>query len=201
MRVLKFLMFNSFVKRYLNSNSWFLQWNKRIKSTNLEMLYTLSIFFPFLIITMFSTLCFDNLNQTNFKFTDLISLIPFCLMMIALLNKDFFGGQSAVHRLLGYQVIDVKTNKPANKMKCMLRNVTAPLWPIEAIFLIANPKRRLGDFIAGTCLVEVESADPELILNDIRNAKFDEETKKTLFISTIWIIVFIFLFDPRLRPW
>lgn len=201
MRVLKFLMFNSFVKRYLNSNSWFLQWNKRIKSTNLEMLYTLSIFFPFLIITMFLTLSFDNLNQTNFKFTDLISLIPFCLMMIALLNKDFFGGQSAVHRLLGYQVIDFKTNKPANKMKCMLRNVTAPLWPIEAIFLIANPKRRLGDFIAGTCLVEVESADPELILNDIRNAKFDEETKKTLFISTIWIIVFIFLFDPRLRPW
>lgn len=201
MRILKFLMFNYFVKMFLNTNYWFLQWNKRIKSTTFEMWYTLSIFFPFLIFSMILTISFDNFNQTNFKLTDLISLIPFCLMMIALINKDFFGGQSAVHRLLGYQVIDVKTNKQANKIKCMLRNVTAPLWPIEAIFLIANPKRRLGDFIAGTSLVEVESADPELILVEIRNAKFDKETKLTLFISTIWIIVFVFLFYPRLRLW
>ena len=165
------------------------------------MWYTLSIFFPFLIIAMIPTICFGNLNQTNFMGTNFISLIPFCFIMIALINKDIFGGQSAVHRQLGYQVIDIKTNKQASKVKCMLRNVTAPLWPIEAFFLLSNPKRRLGDFIAGTSLMEVESSDPELILVEIRNAKFDRETKLTLLISIIWIIVFVLLFDPRIRPW
>ncbi len=194
-------MFNRFVKMYLNSNYFFLEWNKRIKSTILEMWYTLSIFFPFLIILMIPTVGFSNSTQTNFAWTDILTLIPFSLIMVALVNKDIIGGQSAVHRLLGYQVVDAMSNKQASKVKCMLRNVTAPLWPIEAIFLLANPKRRLGDFIAGTSLIEVESSDPELILIEIKNTKFDKEAKLSLFISTIWIIVFVLIFDPRIRPW
>jgi len=201
MRILKFLMFNRFVKKYLHSNYLFLQWNKRIKSTIIEMWYTISIFFPFLIILMILTISFGTQIHKNFVLTDLLSLIPFILIMVVLVNKDFFGGQSVVHRYLGYQVVDAKTNKQASKVKCMLRNVTAPLWPIEAVFLFAYPQRRLGDFIAGTSLIEVETSDPELILVEIKNAKFDKDTKLTLIISIIWIIVFILLFDPRIRPW
>ena len=185
-------MFNYFVKLYLNSNYSFLQWNKRIKSTILELWYALSIFFPFLIITMILTPSFENTTRIN-----LLPLIPFGLMMMAMINKDFFGAQSPVHRRLGYKVVDAKTNKKASKIRCMLRNITAPLWPIEVFFLLAHRKRRLGDFIAGTSLIEVEATDPELILLEIKNAKFDKETILTLLISTIWVIAFMLLFNTK----
>jgi uncharacterized RDD family membrane protein YckC len=194
-------MFNRFVSMYLNSNYFFLKWNKRIKSIILEMLYTLSIFFPFVVILMIPTYIFINTNQTNFVWTDLLSIIPFSLIMVALVNKDIFSGQSVVHRLLGFQVVDYKTNKKASKVKYMLRNITAPLWPIEAIFLLTNPKRRLVDFIAGTNIFEIEPTDPKLILFEIENARFDKDAKLTLIISVIWVVTFILLFDSRLRIW
>jgi len=201
MKLLKFLLFNRFVKLYLNSNPWFLQWNKRVKSAGLEMWYTLSVFFPYLVILMIPTMIFGDPNPINLELIDLLSLIPFSLMMIALVNKDLFNGQSVVHRLLGYQVVDIKTNKPASKVKCMLRNVTAPIWPIEAIFILAYPKRRLGDFIAGTTLIEVPTSDPELIISEIKNLTFDNQTRLTLLFSVIWIVTFMILFDPRIRLW
>lgn len=199
--MLKFLMFNRFTKMYLNSNYFFLQWNKRIKSTILELWYNLAIFFPFLVILMIPTIILGDPKQVNFSWTDLLSLIPFCLFMVALVNKDIFGSQSPVHRLLGYQVIDIKTNRPASKMKCMLRNITVPLWPIEFFFLLASPKRRLGDYIAGTGLIDVHTSDPELILNEIKNSKFDSDTKLTVGISFIWAILYVFVFYPGIIRW
>jgi uncharacterized RDD family membrane protein YckC len=194
-------MFNRFVKMYLQSNFSLLEWNKRFKSLILEMWNIPVIFFPILIITMIPKISFGNPNQANFAWTDIIFSISFSLMMIALVNKDFFGGQSTVHRLLGFKVIDIKTNEQASKLKCMLRNVTAPIWIIEVFFLLVNPKRRLGDILAGTSLIEVESTDPELILVEIKNAKFDKETKLTLMISVVWVIMFILLFNQRIRAW
>ncbi len=186
---------------YLHSNFSLLEWNKRFKSLILEMWNISAIFFPLIIISMIPKTSFANPNQFNFVWTDIIFSISFSLMMIALVNKDFFGGQSAVHRLLGFKVVDIKTNEQASKLKCMLRNVTAPIWMIEVIFLLVNPKRRLGDIIAGTSLIEIESTDPELILVEIKNAKFDKETKLTLMISIVWAIMFILLFNQRIRPW
>ncbi|OAQ41017.1 hypothetical protein A5893_17400 [Pedobacter psychrophilus] len=201
MKILKFLMFNRFVRLYLNSDFYFLQWNKRIKSTILEMWYTLSIFFPFFIILIIPIFFIGNANQTNFVWTDFLLSIPFSLMMIILINKDIFGGQSPVHRLLGLQVVDAKTNEKATKVKCILRNITAPLWPIEAIFLLANPKRRLGDLIAGTSLIEVKPSDPELILTEIEDFKFDNQAKLTFMITVILIIIFVIFSHQRLKPW
>ena len=192
-------MFNPFVKMYLQSNFSLLEWNKRFKSLILEMWNIPAIFFPIIIISITPKISFGNPNQANFVWTDIIFLISFSLMMIALVNKDFFGGQSAVHRLLGFKVVDTKTNEQASKLKCMLRNVTAPIWIIEIFFLLVNPKRRLGDILAGTYLIEIESTDPELILVEIKNAKFDKETKLTLMISIVWVIMFILLFDQRIR--
>jgi len=198
MKLLKFLMFNRFVKLYLNSNPWIFQWNKRVKSAGLEMWYTLSVFFPYLVLLMIPKMIFGDPIPINFEWTDLLTLIPFSLMMMALINKDFFNGQSVVHRFLGYQVVDARTNKPASKARCMIRNVTMPLWPIETVFILANPKRRLGDFIAGTILIDIEASDPELILNDIQNIKFDKQTKLTLLLSVSWTLTFMIAFDPRI---
>jgi hypothetical protein len=71
-------MFNGLVKAYLNSDYWFLRLNKRVKSLTLEMWYTLSVFFPFLVISMVITTMFVDAFQTNFS-----------LMLIGLLTKTF----------------------------------------------------------------------------------------------------------------
>ncbi len=140
MTVLKFLMFNRFVKQYLNSDFWFLRLNKRIKSLTLEMWYTLSVFFPLLGGIMLLTIIFSD-PFADSELIHLLTLIPFSFLMIALFNKDFFGGQSVVHRKLGYKVLDAKTNNTATKIQCLIRNLTGPIWPIEVIFILYKSKK------------------------------------------------------------
>jgi uncharacterized RDD family membrane protein YckC len=194
-------MFNGLVRPYLNSDHWFLRWNKRVKCLTLEMWYTLSVFFPYIAIPMILVMMFGDPLPTKFTWTELVTMIPFSLMVIALFNKDFFGGQSAVHRKLGYKVLDIKSNETAGKIQCMVRNLTAPLWPVEVIFILVNPKRRLGDIIAGTMLIEVPTSNPESILTDIKESKFDAQTKLTLLVSFVCVVVFNILFDPRMKLW
>ncbi len=73
-------------------------------------------------------------------------------------NKDIYLGRSPAKRILKLQIVDIKTNRPANPLKCLVRNLTLVLWPIEAIVGLINNERRIGDFIAGTKLT---TYDPE----------------------------------------
>ena len=57
------------------------------------------------------------------------------------------------------QVIDIKTGQVANPLKCLARNLTIVLWPLEVIFVLIDPKRRLGDKIAGTRIDYVENPE------------------------------------------
>ena len=57
------------------------------------------------------------------------------------------------------QVIDNKTGQVANPLKCLARNLTIVLWPLEVIFVLIDPKRRLGDKIAGTRIDYVENPE------------------------------------------
>ena len=208
MNLVRILMFNVFVKSYLtdrlfNANGIFgmLEWNQRLKAMALELIYTASLFSPFLIIFLLPKIIFKNESSINFGWIDLLSLIPFILLWIVILNKDFFGGQSVIKRLLGYQIFDVKTMQPANKMKCMLRNMTAPIWPVEVMFALVNSKRRLGDIIAGTILISIETTDSKTILSEMRKIKLDGQAKLTLFLSLIWSSTLTFLLDPKLGLW
>ena len=73
-------------------------------------------------------------------------------------NKDIYLGRSIAKRTLKLQIVDIRTNKPANPLKCFVRNLTIVLWPIEVIAALMNNERRIGDFIAGTKLAPY---DPE----------------------------------------
>lgn len=77
----------------------------------------------------------------------------------AYFNKDIFNGRSPAKRILKLQVIDNKTNQAANSLKCLVRNLTIPLWPMEVIFVLINPKRRLGDKIAGTRIEYIDTPE------------------------------------------
>ena len=67
-------------------------------------------------------------------------------------NKDIFLGQSIAKRVLNFQVVDHKTGQPAGPLKCLVRNFTILLWPVEVIAALINVERRIGDHIAGTRL-------------------------------------------------
>ena len=67
-------------------------------------------------------------------------------------NKDILQGRSIAKRIFKFQVVDFKTGKPANSIKCLIRNLTILIWFVEVIVALINTERRLGDFIAGTKL-------------------------------------------------
>jgi len=72
-------------------------------------------------------------------------------------NKDIIMGRSIAKRTLKLQVVNNKTGQPANPLKCLVRNLTILIWPIEVIVALLNNERRIGDFIAGTRLTAYKS--------------------------------------------
>jgi hypothetical protein len=111
--------------------------------------------------------------------------IFFMLISILLINKDFFNSQSVANRVEGYQVYAFKANEPANELRCMIRNLTAFIWPIEVLFASVNPGRRLGDYLAGTILIEVEKSDPELIITDMKAKRLDRTSILALLLPVL----------------
>jgi uncharacterized RDD family membrane protein YckC len=67
--------------------------------------------------------------------------------------KDSFNGRSLAKRIIGLQIIDSKTGEVASPLKCFARNLFMIIWPVEVIFVIIDPSRRLGDKLAGTSVV------------------------------------------------
>ena len=83
-------------------------------------------------------------------------ILFFCFFILLIyFNKDIFNGRSIAKRIFKFQIIDLKTGKAASSIKCLQRNTTLFIWPIEIIFILINPERRLGDLIAGTQLIKI----------------------------------------------
>jgi uncharacterized RDD family membrane protein YckC len=127
-------------------------------------------------------------NDINILLPMWIGIIPFSCITFLILNKDFYKAKSIAKRHFGYQIVDLKTNKPANELQCVIRNSTMIIWPVEVIASMFSSKRRLGDLIAGTKLIDVDKEAPELIMNEI-NEKGNIENKSRL----IWYSILIAL--------
>ena len=79
-----------------------------------------------------------------------------CMMAVAMaayLCKDSIDGRSVAKRIMKLQVVDNETGKIASPIKCLLRNITVFIWPVEVIVAGINTERRIGDRIAGTKVV------------------------------------------------
>ena len=64
------------------------------------------------------------------------------------------NGQSIGKRILKIQVIHSKTAMPCSIGQSFLRNITFLLVAIDWLFIFFGSRRRLGDFIANTIVVE-----------------------------------------------
>ena len=68
--------------------------------------------------------------------------------------KDILNGRSIAKRILNLQIVDINTGKAASPIKCFIRNIFCIIWPLEIIVSFVNTKKRIGDRVAGTELVE-----------------------------------------------
>lgn len=160
-----------------------------------DLIFILAVFFPICIVIMLPTIILttNNLDQmTSMRLTVGLGLIPYSVIIFVILNKDFFNGQSISKRIYGYQIIDICTNLPANETKCMLRNITMIIWPIEALTILFNPTRRIGDLITGTKLIDKEKTDPKTILTDFKQRNKKKNYSELIISSIILIILFDF---------
>ena len=104
-------------------------------------------------------------EETNFNFLEgpykFIGLFGFALYFC----KDIFNGRSLSKRILKLQVVDNETDQVATPLQCFVRNIFCMFWPIEAIVALTNTKRRIGDRVAGTKLVQYDPAHEQPRLN------------------------------------
>jgi uncharacterized RDD family membrane protein YckC len=108
--------------------------------------------------------------------------VIFLSMMFIYINKDFFNAKSPAKRILGYQVLNRKTEKPASELQCFVRNLTiAVAWPLEVIVALINPERRIGDFLANTKVVVSEKQKLKTIWTDLK--------RKNLKLNFIGILI------------
>ena len=136
---------------------------RRISSMLLDhFLMCILIIPPAIILTIIS----ENIGM---KMNDGMGFFVFFLIVFVYLNKDFFNGKSPAKRILGYRVINRKTEKPATELQCFVRNLTICVaWPLEVVVGFINPERRIGDFIANTKVVESEKEKLKSIWTDLK---------------------------------
>lgn len=67
------------------------------------------------------------------------------------LCKDIIGPRSLGKRLLNLQIVN-EGDRQAAPARCVMRNMTLLIWPIELLIAMLNPSRKLGDRLAGTRL-------------------------------------------------
>ena len=86
-----------------------------------------------------------------------MATLPFLVIIpLYILLKDSVDGRSVGKRITGLQAVDYKTGKPVGPKKSFLRNITTLfVFFIEgAVLELGNDKRKLGDHLANTAVVE-----------------------------------------------
>jgi uncharacterized RDD family membrane protein YckC len=70
----------------------------------------------------------------------------------------FEGGQSYGKRMVHIRVIDYTTHEPCTFWQSFIRNVLLTiLGPLDWIFIFGTEHRRLGDYAAGTVVIDARS--------------------------------------------
>lgn len=72
-----------------------------------------------------------------------------------LLCDGFPNGQSLGKRWTRTQVVHATTGKPCTYGQSLVRNACLWLGVIDAAFIVGKQRRRLGDYLAGTKVVQV----------------------------------------------
>ncbi|MBN2893690.1 MAG: RDD family protein [Bacteroidales bacterium] len=136
---------------------------KRYISSFLDCTVLILIFFPFTIIA-------DKYVTGEYsKFLQLLIGTP---LMTAFFMKDIFYGASPFKKLLGLKVVDTNTLEPITPVKSILRNSTLILLlPFEVIISFFSPRKRIGDLISKSKIIEVDRVSFSELRNELKIKK------------------------------
>lgn len=79
-------------------------------------------------------------------------------LLYILLCDGLPGGQSLGKRFTNTSVVHVDTERPCSYWRSCVRNFTMLLGVIDAAFMAGKQRRRLGDFIADTKVIQLGCA-------------------------------------------
>ena len=191
MNIPKIFIFNFFTRQSFNGFNTLQIFGRRLNSMSMDFSFMLGVLFPFFAILFIPFfIIIASSSEMNILLPMWIGIIPFFFITFLILNKDFFNAKSIAKRHFGYQIVDLKTNRPANELQCVIRNSTMIIWPLEVLISMFNSKKRLGDLIAGTKLIDVDKEDPELIMNEIYQKKNVENKSKLIWTSILIVFTF-----------
>ncbi len=194
MKIPKILIFNFFTRQSFEKFNTLQIFGRRLNSMSLDFSFMLGISFPFFVVMFIPIfIIIASANEMDILLPIWIGIIPFTFISFLILNKDFFNAKSIAKRHFGYQIVDSKTNLPANELQCVIRNSTMIIWPIEVIISIFNSTKRLGDLIAGTKLVDSDKENPELIMDEISQKKDIDNKSKIIWVSIFFALTFSIL--------
>lgn len=186
MKIPKFLIFNFFTRKCLSGFDPMRILGRRLNAMSMDFSLMVAIIFP--IAALFFIPYFiiiESLDKVNELFSIWIGIIPFSIFSFFTINKDYYKAKSIAKRHFGYQVYDLKSNKPATELQCVIRNSTIIIWPLEVIVSMFNSHRRLGDLLAGTKLIDSDKEDPELIMNEIAEKGAIKDGTKLIWVSVL----------------
>lgn len=90
------------------------------------------------------------------------------LGVLCYLAKDILRGKSAGKRIIGLQIVNIETGLPASLTRTLIRNLTIVIWPIEVFITLFSKQRRLGDFIAGTEVIQSDKEELSTMIDEIK---------------------------------
>jgi len=157
----------------------------RLGSILFDHLVMIIVMFPFMIIGTLLLIGITELLEVQHNLLVIILLAPFYLY----LNKDFYRGKSLAKRVLGFQVVAVRTGQPASEVQCFLRNLTFFIWPIEVFISLISPKRRMGDILAHTKVIQVSSEPVPQVWKDIKQTRW----KNSYFIIILLGLIYDYI--------
>ena len=143
------------------------KWDKRIAS----------MFIDHMVMSVTGIFFFIGIVSGMYSFLLIGSSISFALYFC----KDSFAGRSIGKRVLKFQVINARTGQVASPLRCLMRNFFIILWPIEVIVTLISPQRRIGDFVAGTKVVNYDQ--------EIEQASFNSSQITLTFFIALGVVV------------
>ena len=125
-------------------------------------------------------------EKLGFKLLDGMSFYMWILIIFIYYQKDFLNAKSPAKRIMGYQIINIKTDKPATELQCFLRNFTIIIWPLEVIVGFFNPERRIGDYLANTKVISSERQELKTIWFDLKKTKLKRNYIGIIIIGIVY---------------
>lgn len=114
------------------------------------------------------------------------------LFFTHLLARDSFKGGGLIKRLFGIQIESI-SGQPIKTYQLLIRSLSQILLPFELIFLFINPRRRIGDYLAKTQLVNEKPQAlginmPQAILGVATSMILSYYVVNSLYISTDLVV-------------